>query len=689
MEQISKTDPDVAYREPKWHLAVSGLFISLGAFGLALVNQTGVWNALMDAESSLVPVGTIALRAGAVRIKPEASLTWFDLTGSVRLVRDGDSIFTNEVGEAALVLIGSATVKIMPNSLVVVHRPAKSDEGKPSAFGFLRRLFMARRPGKIALQKGAVDVTLNPGSPMNVTLMNRELHLAPVSVISSFKLAFDPANPSFPSVLKVDPSSHLLLSDETLPQTLPIDLDSGTVASIDRGKIAVQGGRMISYRPFRPKEGEGILRNAGGKIRFRWEWSSPGAVPVRQSRLEVEGSEKRSLPLSPRDKQSELSLPDGLFRWRAIRELQGGKWEESQWTTFSVESMDPPISLGPAEGFVAPTASEFGTAKVNLTWQTVRAGLSVQVELTGKDHPRRLFEGQSEGVELQLTAGKYIWRARKRDPHSGKSSSWGKPRSLVISGTAVPQKTAVESILVASKATDPEIKQAFSWGLPQRPAVQAVPTLRTVTRDEKQTSTASHEPATPANPRIEFSLQKAMGSARFKADGISPELLIPLSWHSVPSAASYRVLISSARGVPIAELSVSGVNQDVRLDSFPDAGIFYEVTALDSGDRVLARSKAPISVRNDPVILMEPANGSKMAHARKVFMTWARAPFSDGYQIQIARDPQFSSVSYENKSDKNVTIYIPSQSGMYYWRVMTLMKGYRSDWSETRAFEIQ
>src|SRR6185503_16950282 len=101
-----KTPENHGYCEPRWDWVVATLCISIGAFGLRLVNDSEMWNRTVSPSASGASVGTVTSQEGFVRLKPHSTLVWHDLSGvnNSTAVANGDSVFTAETGVAMLSL---------------------------------------------------------------------------------------------------------------------------------------------------------------------------------------------------------------------------------------------------------------------------------------------------------------------------------------------------------------------------------------------------------------------------------------------------------------------------------------------------------------------------------------------------------------------------------------------------------
>jgi hypothetical protein len=297
----------VKYQEPRWYSIVATICVSLGIAGLRLVDDSSAWNQIVDQSIASIPLGQLTRDQGGVRHKPPTSYVWFDVSANsgAAAVSEGETVATDETGQATLALNEGGTVKIMAQSLVELHGPPKT-----AAAGLLSRLKTFTRPflglkpelTKLHVEKGSIELDLKKDSSLDLDVKGKTLHIVPHTEEGGLEVAVNPLDPNAPASLKALSGADLSISDIT----------HGVNASVNEKPLEVAAGKAVwvgentktalaetVYRALSPREGESITpkngANAKADVKFRWDWlgdSKP--APGQGARVEIEVPSTRS-----------------------------------------------------------------------------------------------------------------------------------------------------------------------------------------------------------------------------------------------------------------------------------------------------------------------------------------------------------------------------------------------------------
>src|SRR3954466_685700 len=117
----AKAKKVTVYHEADWELAAAAFCILAGSLGLLLVNNSKLWNQVMQPDSSVSRVGALSRETGAVRQRSARGFFWSDVVSSDQEVGDGDVVFTGTDGQARLSLDSGTTAQISANSLIKIQ----------------------------------------------------------------------------------------------------------------------------------------------------------------------------------------------------------------------------------------------------------------------------------------------------------------------------------------------------------------------------------------------------------------------------------------------------------------------------------------------------------------------------------------------------------------------------------------
>jgi hypothetical protein len=167
-----------------------------------------------------------------------------------------------------------------------------------------------------------------------------------------------------------------------------------------------------------------------------------------------------------------------------------------------------------------------------------------------------------------------------------------------------------------------------------------------------------------------------------------------LAWSFVEGATEYRVQISEnfefTNNNIIVDVTVNDNNYEIEQTLDFNKLYFWRVRAISPGGNSNFSGKFTFTTATNPpdsITLTSPEDGA--TQLRPGFeLTWQDADRADEYEIEIAKNPDFSPVTF------NRTVNVPRLgatqnfefSTTYYWRVRGVNAAGPGDWSEVRSF---
>jgi len=170
---------------------------------------------------------------------------------------------------------------------------------------------------------------------------------------------------------------------------------------------------------------------------------------------------------------------------------------------------------------------------------------------------------------------------------------------------------------------------------------------------------------------------------------------LTLRWKPIASATEYelRVFEDAAKTKQLLEKNLEEPSFTFLEGTLPSKPLYYSVTArLASGFRAEIPN-GKFEFKFLPPIPFEPAEGALLSlekmNKQPAVLTWNYTSFTQSYQIEIARDAQFSSVIVRKSVQENFYPFTPKKAGTYYWRVRAQAPTFRSQPSPPRTFVVQ
>ncbi|MFH1157174.1 MAG: LysM peptidoglycan-binding domain-containing protein [Pseudomonadota bacterium] len=170
-------------------------------------------------------------------------------------------------------------------------------------------------------------------------------------------------------------------------------------------------------------------------------------------------------------------------------------------------------------------------------------------------------------------------------------------------------------------------------------------------------------------------------------------LPIELSLESVSNASNYRVVLSrddTFRAL-LLDRRVSGGNP-VSIALLEDGTYYLKTSSIDARGLEGDFSRAvPISVRVNPLppFILNPADNDQYRET-PVALEWLSVQDASGYQVQVARDREFTSPVLDRDDLGTTALQSPSlEIGTWYFRVRSAASdGFKGLWSDIISFEV-
>lgn len=159
----------------------------------------------------------------------------------------------------------------------------------------------------------------------------------------------------------------------------------------------------------------------------------------------------------------------------------------------------------------------------------------------------------------------------------------------------------------------------------------------------------------------------------------------------VDSAVSYRVMLATEPFFKhVVKMAVVGNSEAIRLEHLED-GIYYcQTRSIDSkGLEGLPSQPQVFKIRVNPLppFIQKPLNGQEF-RKETVMLEWLSVSDTMGYQVQVAKDPGFTSVQmdFDKITETRKEIFLDDFSE-YYFRVRSIATDrFKGVWSDTIRF---
>ncbi|MEW6056314.1 MAG: hypothetical protein AB1540_06840 [Bdellovibrionota bacterium] len=666
-------------REGRLDWAVAILCIMSGAVGLRLVNDSEFWNQFMSGSGPTAPLGTVVREQGGVRYRADGSPVWHDVRGQAANVSGGDLVFTSSDGKAELQMFDGGSVKIMPNSLVVVQSASPKDEG---AALFLGKLVKPKsQPNSlIEIKQGSVKLDLTKeAKSVEVAVRDKKYKISSETAQGSLEVSVGGETAADQVRFTSGSGTKLKISEENLTGTKKktIQLDGGQAALIKpKGEVTV---KVIPFQAMVPQNGDMVVflpasaDKPVGSTLFRWEWFEDRLGPKANEakvRVEIEGKEKKSVEALGRSRNAKVELPQGNYKWRLVYDDSKSGVVESPWIPFSTSALTPPVVLGPVdESKVFTKKGEKKT--IPFTWEKLAPGLKPILEIapsSPKGAQKITQSGELTGTTVALEAGQYSWRMLAEDPN-GRQSKWTEEHRLVVEDQALPLASTINPALVTApvKVEDPAEK-----------AKQEAEAAAAVAAEKERREAMRKITAAPV-----------AASTRLGENVTLEEASVTVKWEPVEGAEEYEVTFFNEKLEPVRQEKVKDPQIPLRVRSADEAPSRYRVQAKLGSGRKIASSMVPLKFDFAAPIPKQPPNGMVTKPGSSVLLTWERTALTEAYKLQVAEDASFKKILEEKSGADNWGVFSPSKPGTYYWRVQARSAKRQSSWSRVGNFSIK
>lgn len=570
-------------------------------------------------------IGLVQRLRGSVRFRSQQSILWHDIATKERRIGKGDTIFTSDDGHANLRLDDGTSATLLSNSLVVIQHSSRR-KGKAAAETD------DHQDQTINVKQGSLKIDLQ-ASTKNLEILAHGKTLRPSADAAgaSLQVSVDPINKQAP--LQITTSRPVTLSlggaDEQ-GKTLKLDAGQMAVVKADQS-ISIEA---IPFKGVFPEQDARLVvtSDAGGarsaRVPVKFEWKREQDIKTDGARLflEIEGAEQMKTAVPIDETGRTLHLSGGRYSWRVTTfDAKSKPLGSSVWLSFDIVPLVPPQILSPAENSSA-VAADGQRQKMTFLWKPLPSGMSAELEI--KSDTGVHLEPKASEVEVSKTIELVTgqYRWRIRSVTSdGKESNWSEWRQFKI-----------DSELYAN--------------------------YRNLT-----TSTETiHEE---------------------KTDDLD-ELPIKLQWDPVPGVNNYSVSVFDDEGNLVKQESVSKPKLIFKLSN-SEKKYRFEVTSKLPTGRKIASHKTDIVFDLAAPRPKLPAIGSAHEASAEIYLTWKRIPLAQQYEVQVAKDKEFSSVMFDEKRQDNYLRIEHQDPGTYYWRVRAVSGDVKSGWGNTSSFQAQ
>lgn len=188
-------------------------------------------------------------------------------------------------------------------------------------------------------------------------------------------------------------------------------------------------------------------------------------------------------------------------------------------------------------------------------------------------------------------------------------------------------------------------------------------------------------------------------SNRLTGNDLKKDLKLRLRWQAYPNIKTYTIRIATDAQFQSVFITKSVEATEFVLSQSMLGGrvkFFYDVQArLPSGFTVQS-NQVPLIFNflpPKPVAPMDRVNISlNGGDSARIIMTWEKTNFTDGYAIEVAKDPSFARTIVKKEQSENFLIIDTKKEhiapGAYYWRVKSFSKPVYSEPSTVRSFTV-
>lgn len=654
---MQKAKTQVRYMNPgfsvDWPIII--FCLTLGPMGIWVASSSDLWRHLIEQDDSAVAVGKLKPIVGRIRLKKGNSSAWQDLSG-IFPVSEGDSISTGESGTAYLNLVDETQVKLLPNSLVVVH--LEQNKKKKRAWWSSISESVQDPPNKrsfLEIKQGTLQVHSSANSaPLKLLADGKKIQLDNQKQPSSLQLSIDPDHPNTPLVITPKGGSEVKLSVEG--QKGSSTLAGGiqwAVSPKDVGHLAPQPTSMpvATPKPLAPPFIPEIIgplpdsvfaSNADDREEVKLKWKTiPNHLLPEVELKRAEDTEFKPIAQMSQSGAS-FSLPDGNYEWKVRTISSEGK--KSEWSSPRKFSIRESI-----KDVVPVTLQE-----------------SIRAE---KEKLARQAAKEAEIARLrQIEENK---RLAEQERAERESAIRRQKRQALVQDESDKQKVSIykdylqkkyQAVVNAAQSRIHELEEGANF--------------------IRITSTDIVEEAVPegADRKLATTTQTASGL---------DQLTIRLQWKPIPTVSEYQIKIFK-NDSKINDEKVKNPRYDLVLKELdPQNRYGYQVSTALADGRVISSEITPINITVTAPIPVEPAAEATLPVNSPVQFTWAKTFLTVKYDFQVARDMDFKTIVHQATLEENVAILNLPTTGTYYWRLRGIGRKNTSEWSKSGRFFIR
>lgn len=187
---------------------------------------------------------------------------------------------------------------------------------------------------------------------------------------------------------------------------------------------------------------------------------------------------------------------------------------------------------------------------------------------------------------------------------------------------------------------------------------------------------------------------QAMRTNTYSGKG-SEDFDITLRWKPYPDAEKHivRVYDSPAAQKLVLSRMVDGDSYVFNKDKVFKGALHYRVEApLESGFLAFSAMRS-FNFNFLPPVLMIPTDRTTLSKAEtgddSILLTWQKTNFTDGYELEIAKDPDFTVKLVSRQVKENFYVWKGAPSGRLYWRVRSYAKEVKSAFSRPFSLTVR
>ncbi len=166
---------------------------------------------------------------------------------------------------------------------------------------------------------------------------------------------------------------------------------------------------------------------------------------------------------------------------------------------------------------------------------------------------------------------------------------------------------------------------------------------------------------------------------------------LTLRWNPYQEAKEYLIRVSNAAGKVLVEKNTETTRYEFNKNKILLGTIFYSIEAKLENGFVVQSAKKEFTFSFFPPMLTQPDDKAQLKG--RALLTWQKTNFTDSYILEVATDRDFKNKVLEKEQKENFYVYISpvasSEAKPYWWRVLGVAQGVKSDFSKPFSFTLK